>query len=76
MSSWPVEVLCSLHTPAIPLHVDEGKEGLVEERVHRRLLMGPVGIRITDFESRKELIGAFIDIVTSNNIFSFLMVIC
>lgn len=53
-----------------------GQEGLVEERVHRRLLMGPVGIRITDFESRKELIGAFIDIVTSNNIFSFLMVIC
>jgi hypothetical protein len=38
--------------------------------------MGPVGICITDFESRKELIGAFIDIVTSNIIFSFLMVIC
>lgn len=54
-----------------------GQEGLVEERVHRRLLMGPVGIRITDFRSRKELIGAFINIVTSDLIFSpFLMVIC
>jgi hypothetical protein len=37
----------------------------VEERVHRRLLMGPVGIRITNFRSRKELIRAFIDVVES-----------
>lgn len=34
-----------------------------EERVHRRLLMGPVGIRITNFRSLKELVGAFIDVV-------------
>jgi hypothetical protein len=38
-------------------------KGEDEERVHRRLLMGPVGTRITNFRSLKELVGAFIDVV-------------
>lgn len=37
--------------------------GHTEERVHRRLVMGPVGKHITNFKTLKELIGAFIDIV-------------
>jgi hypothetical protein len=35
----------------------------VDERVHRRLLMGPVGKHISTFTSLKELIGAFVDLV-------------
>jgi hypothetical protein len=38
-------------------------KGQEEEKVHRWLLMGPVGIRITNFRSLRELIGAFIDFV-------------
>jgi Fungal protein kinase len=35
----------------------------VDERVHRWLLMGPVGKHISTFTSLKELIGAFVDLV-------------
>ena len=36
---------------------------MTEERVHRRILMQPVGESIFSFTSKKELIGAFIDII-------------
>src|ERR1700677_2329015 len=34
-----------------------------DERVHRWLLMGPVGKHISTFTSLKELVGTFIDLV-------------
>jgi hypothetical protein len=40
--------------------------GKLEERVHRRLLMGPVGMRIIDFKSLKELVGVFVNVVEGN----------
>ena len=40
--------------------------GKLEERVHRRLLMGPVGMCIIDFKSLKELVGAFVNVVEGN----------
>jgi hypothetical protein len=36
-----------------------------EVRLHRRILMQPVGTSIWSFTSKKELVGAFMDIVTS-----------
>jgi hypothetical protein len=38
-----------------------------EIRVHRRLVMGPKGRHIIAFESLKELIGAFIDVVEGSS---------
>jgi hypothetical protein len=37
--------------------------GSGEKRIHRRLLMGPVGTRITNFRTLKELVGSFIDVI-------------
>jgi hypothetical protein len=36
-----------------------------EERVHRRLVMQPVGERIQTFRSKKELISVLVDLVKS-----------
>ncbi len=36
-----------------------------EERVHRRLVMEPIAKPLSEFESKKELIQAFADIVKS-----------
>jgi hypothetical protein len=39
-----------------------------EERVHRRIVMKPVGRHITNFKSLKELVGAFMDIIKGTSI--------
>ena len=39
-----------------------------EERVHRRIVMKPVGRHITNFKSLKELVGAFMDITKGSSI--------
>lgn len=41
-----------------------------EERIHRRLLMQPVAEPIQNFKSKKELIGAFIDIIKGEYLYS------
>ena len=48
-----------------------GDDSSVEGRIHRRLLMKPVGRHITDFRCLHELVGAIIDAVegTSSLIF-------
>jgi len=43
------------------------RDNTVENRVHRWLVMGPVGKHIASFKSLKELIGAFIDVVSSTS---------
>lgn len=40
-----------------------------EERIHRRLLIMEVGEPLGTFRSKKELIGAFIDVVKGKHIF-------
>jgi hypothetical protein len=70
-----------IHGEDVPLYGGTGSEpistkdstarrrvpsGKVEERVHRRLLMGPVGMRIIDFKNLKELVGAFVNVVEGN----------
>lgn len=41
-----------------------------EARVHRRILMQPVGVAIYDFTSKKELMGALVDVVESTSFIS------
>jgi hypothetical protein len=43
-----------------------------EERIHRRILMTPVGESIFSFTSKKELIGGFIDIIEGTHLRSVL----
>ena len=41
-----------------------------EERVHRRLMIEEVGKPLSTFRSKKELVGAFIDVIEGINLLS------
>lgn len=53
--------------------VHRGGTKYLEERVHRRLLIQPIGDRLKSFKSKRELIQAFIDVIQSK--FAFWLVV-